>query len=144
MTQQVTDEYGKIHEFPDDATPEEMNASINQIYAASNPVKSSPMPPQQDNRNLSDKLIEALHKASGITSDILTRPSKDIAAGAMSGAQGVASLASLLPGVPSEVSEAINQFDPYKFSGVENKSAFTPEGALQNAASLDVPLPPIV
>ncbi len=39
MTQTVTDEKGMIHNFPDDATPEEMNAALGQSDQINGPLR---------------------------------------------------------------------------------------------------------
>ena len=125
MVQRVQDEDGSIHEFPDDATQDEINSSFAQVDH--------------------ERKLQNFQKATGINQPSL---SNDIAGGWL---HGLAGLAKTLPdmgslgtpgmqkisNVPGE--RPIDKFDAYKTMGTEEKPITTLGGLAQTAGELYMP-----
>jgi hypothetical protein len=109
--------------------------------------------PISANKQMADSMITKLHNMTGTVEsyDPFAQLSKNVAAGLASGVKGLlGSLPDTSEMGPDNFKKAyptqerpIDKFDPYKTFGVEDKPFYTPQGAIQTAASLAVPLPPI-
>lgn len=119
MVQTVQDENGLMHEFPDDATPEEMNASFASV----------------DKENRLNKIHSSL---SNSPLGILDQGAREFSGGLLNSLVGL-----VKSGLPKSgqfsPNESAKNFDAYKLLGTEEKRFYTPGGAIQLAGELFMP-----
>ncbi len=125
MAQQVRDEQGMIHNFPDEATPQQME---EMILSQQKPVAMRQI--EEGQKYTPSSLLDSLRN--------------NLMAGSMSAISGMANalpdLGKYMPG-KQEGNRPLENFDPYKFNHVEDKPFTTLPGAIQTIGAMSVPFP---